>query len=59
MCERAVAIMQNRSVFALTGGFSLLLALYAGLLIMLPFPGLGEDAGTGSHALETSQSAFQ
>ena len=49
----------NLSVLALTSGFRLLLALYAGLLIMLPFPGLCQNAGTGGHALEPSQRAFQ
>ena len=49
----------NLSVLALASGFRLLLALYAGLLIVLPFPGLGQNAGAGGHALEPSQSAFQ
>ena len=47
------------SVAALPSGFRLLLALYAGLLIMLTLTNLGHDAGAGALALETLQSAFQ
>ena len=46
-------------ILALTGGLSLLLTLYAGLFVMLSFTRLGKDAGTGGHALESSQSTFK
>ena len=53
------ATLWSLLVLALTGGFRLLLALYAGLLIMLPFSGFSQNAGTGSHTLESAKSALQ
>ncbi len=48
-----------RLIAALTSGFRLLLALYAGLLIMFTLTHLGHDAGTGALTLETLESAFK
>ena len=48
-----------RSILALAGGFSLLLALHAGLLIVLTTTDLGEDATAGALALPSLESAFQ
>ena len=57
--ETSAAMFIRKLPLALAGRFGLLLALDAGLLVMLPLPGFCEDAGTGSHALEPSQSALQ
>ena len=46
-------------ILALASGFSLLLALYAGLLVMLSFSCLGKDTITSGLALKTTQCAFQ
>ena len=46
-------------ILAFASGFRLLLTLYAGLLIMFPFPCFCENAITSSLALKTAQRAFQ
>ena len=47
------------SILAFSGGFRLLLAFYARLLIMLTATYFCEDAGTGTFAFEPLQSAFK
>ena len=46
-------------ILALTSGFSLLLALDAGLLVVLSLSGFCKNAGTSSHTLEAAQCALQ
>ena len=46
-------------VLALASSFRLLLAFYAGLLVMLPLSDLSKNAGAGSHALKSPQRALQ
>ena len=50
---------QRLVVLPLSCSFGLLLTLYAGLLVMLAFSGFGQDTGTSSHALESTQRALQ
>ena len=49
----------NLSVLALTSGFRLLLALYAGLFIMFALTNFCQDARAGTLTLETLERAFQ
>ena len=46
-------------VLALSGCFSLLLALYAGLLVALSFAKLGQNAGLNALSLKTTKSAIK
>ena len=48
-----------KSILALAGSFSLLLALYARLLVMLALTNFLNDAGAGALALKPLQSALQ
>lgn len=50
---------KGKLILALTGSFGFLLALYAGLLIMLALAGLGENTVARGLALETTQGALQ
>ena len=50
---------QDRSILALAGGFRLLLALDAGLLIMLTLADFRQNAGPGTLPFEALQRAFQ
>ena len=47
------------SVLALTGRLSLLLALHAGLFVMLALTNLRDNAGARALPLESPQSTFQ
>lgn len=49
----------RRSILALTSSFRLLLALDAGLLVMLPLSGFCKNAGTSGHTLKATQCALQ
>ena len=46
-------------ILALSCSFSLLLALYAGLLVVLTTPCIGKDTGAGALALPTLEGALQ
>ena len=46
-------------ILALSGSLGLLLALYAGLLIMLSLTKLGQNAGFGTLTLEATERAIQ
>ena len=49
----------QQSIFALAGGFGLLLTLDAGLLIMFPAANFSHNAGAGALALKTFEGTFQ
>ena len=49
----------TRSILALAGGLCFLLALHAGLFVMLALANLLDDAAAGTLALKPLQSAFQ
>ena len=49
----------SKSILALSGGFCLLLALYAGLFVMLTSADLCEDAAASALSLPSLESAFQ
>ena len=46
-------------ILALPGGLSLLLTLYAGLLVMFAAPCISKDTGAGTLALPTLEGALQ
>ena len=48
-----------RSILALPGSLSLLLALYAGLFIMFATPCISKDTGAGALTLPTLEGALQ
>ena len=50
---------QPALILALSGGFCLLLALYAGLFVMLTSADLREDAAASALSLPSLESAFQ
>ena len=50
---------KGKLILALTGSFGFLLALYAGLLIMLTLANLSHNARARALALETLESALQ
>ena len=52
-------VFLRRSILTLTRSLSLLLALYAGLFVMLTLTHLGENAGARALPFKTLQSAFQ
>ena len=52
-------LVKNKSIFALAGSFCLLLALYAGLFVMLTLANFLQHAGACTLAFEPLQSAFQ
>lgn len=51
-------VLEN-SILALTSRFRFLFPFHTGLLVMLAFPNLSQNAGTRALALESSQSALQ
>lgn len=57
--DRCAFCAARGSVLPLSRGFRLLLALYAGLLVMLALAHFGEDAAAGALALEPLQRAFK
>jgi len=57
--SNAQSFFLPRLIAALTCGFRLLLALYAGLFIMLTLTNLGHNAGARALTLETLEGAFQ
>ena len=57
--DRCAFCAARGSVLPLSRGFRLLLALYAGLLVMLALAHLGQDAAAGTLALEAFQSALK
>ena len=62
--ERACAPLpldqiMRRSILALPSGFRLLLALYAGLLVVFPLPDFSQNTGPGALPFEPFQRAFQ
>ena len=54
-----MSLFVKKSILALPGGLSLLLTLYAGLLIVFTTPCISKDTGAGALTLPTLEGALQ